>query len=91
MATDTPRDLDTLPAPAVADTAERGGVRRKVTGTFTFDGRTFPACWSVLHDLYLAARARRGDELAAELLYASGSIEIWDCEGRPYWPPGGDR
>lgn len=52
----------------------------------TFDGFRW-GNWSGQHvgAIYLAALARRGDKLAAEILTAT-NVTILDMDGRQYWP-----
>lgn len=64
------------------------GVTFHVRGVFEFDGRRFPGDWFTLPLLWMAAKARRGDQAARELLDASGCITVNDADGKPYWPPG---
>lgn len=57
-----------------------------------YDGRVFqkPITWErqirFMVNLYLARKARNGDQDAAELLTAMG-VEIKDVVGKSYWPP----
>jgi hypothetical protein len=51
-----------------------------------FDGFEFDLGWQLsLPNLHLAALARRGDRLAAELLDKFG-VSVRDGEGVSYWP-----
>lgn len=55
---------------------------RRAFDGFDFSGDAFH---QMIHWLYLAAKARRGDGLAAELLNA-GQVTITAADGRSYWP-----
>lgn len=62
-----------------------------VVPTLEFDGFTFHQSYSptelapLLSMLHLAALARRGDAMAAEVLKA-GRVTIRDVNQRTYWP-----